>query len=179
MCWSDVCSGRWYVTYGVTYDHDYDNYHHYNNDHNIDYDNYDNSLIMKITCQNCEQLVSEYLCNIPYQWRQQIAKAICAMLNEQQSLDCKQVKDCETLTTLSAFSVVGSEICITYTDENGNLTERCFDWEDLVCPLDGTDPKCITDQETWDAMTCKEKMQAIIDFVCDDCESITTTTTIA
>lgn len=131
---------------------------------------------MKITCQNCEQLVSEYLCNLPYQWRTQISKAICEMLNEQQAIDCQQVKDCETVTTLSAFSVDGQEVCITYTNENGVATERCFDWSEIACPLDGTDPKCITDQNTWDAMNCTEKMQAIIDYLCS-CEPVTTTTT--
>lgn len=130
---------------------------------------------MQITCQNCEKTIEEYLCQIPYQWRSQIAKAICANLSEQ-TLDCQKVKDCETVTTLSAFSVDGTEICITYTDEDRVPFTRCFDMTDLDCPLDGTDPKCITTQEIWDDMTCKEKAQAIIDYGCD-CESITTTST--
>lgn len=131
---------------------------------------------MKITCQNCEEVISEYLCQIPYQWRGQISKAICANINEQQSLDCKAVKDCETVTTLSSFSVDGTEVCITYTDEDKVAHTRCFDMKDITCPLDDVDPNCITTQEIWDAMTCKEKMQAIIDYACS-CEAITTTTT--
>lgn len=132
---------------------------------------------MKITCQNCEQLVREYLCNIPYQWRNQIAKAICVMLNEQQTLDCKQVKECETLTTLSSFSVEDTEICITYTGENGIAVTRCFDWTQIACPLDDVDPKCIMSQEDWDLLTCQEKMQAIVDYACYCGTNSTTTTT--
>lgn len=104
--------------------------------------------------------------------------AICDALNNQNSVNCDKVKDCETTTTLSAFSISGTQICITYKDEDDEEWERCFDWDDIQnSSLDGIDPKCITDQETWDAMTYKERIQAIIDYACT-CESVTTTTTL-
>lgn len=132
---------------------------------------------MKITCQNCEQVISEYLCDVPSQWRTQIAKAICANLNEQQSLDCEAVRNCETVTTLSAFSIEGTQVCITYMDEDRESFTRCFDWQDIQNTiLDDVDPKCITSQEIWDEMTFTERIQAIIDYACT-CEEITTTTT--
>lgn len=118
-----------------------------------------------------------YLCNIPYQWRTQIAKVICLSIADQQSLDCQMVKDCETVTTLSTFSVNGTEICITYRDENGVSFERCFDIETIINnSLDGIDPKCITTQEIWDSLSYEERIQAIIDYACT-CEEITTTST--
>jgi len=132
--------------------------------------------MIDITCNNCEQVVSQYLCDLPSEWRTQMTKVICDALGNQ-SFDCTDVKSCETLTSLSAFTVIGSQVCITYKDEKGISFERCFDWEDAQnSTLDNVDPRCITDQETWDAMTFPERIQAIIDYACD-CEVITTTTT--
>ena len=131
---------------------------------------------MKITCQNCQEVLEGYLCNIPYQWRKQIAKAICFNLTDQ-TIDCQDIKECETITSLSAFSVVENEICITYTDEKGVSFTRCFDWEAIQnSKLDVVDPKCITSQEMWDAMSYTERIQAIIDYACT-CQEITTTST--
>lgn len=119
---------------------------------------------MKITCNNCEELIGKYLCDLPSEWRTQIAKVICKFINPTVPLNCDDVKKCETLTTLSAFTVDGSEVCITYTDENGQSHERCFSISDIKPQLD---PKCIMSQEDWDLLTWEEQIQAIIDYACD------------
>lgn len=131
--------------------------------------------MIDITCNNCEEVLSKYLCDLPSKWAQQITKVVCEAINSS-SLECSDVTKCETLTSLSAFSVNDTEICITYKDENGTSFKRCFDFDDILNDsLDEVDPKCITSQEIWDNMSYKERVQAIIDFACD-CVPITTTT---
>ena len=133
--------------------------------------------MINITCNNCEQVISEYLCDLPLEWRKQITKVICKTLSSQTTINCDDVQKCETLTSLSGFTINGSEVCITYKDEKGISFKRCFDWGDVQnSTLDDVDPKCITSQEIWDAMSYTERIQAIIDFACD-CEVVTTTTT--
>jgi len=39
-------------------------------------------------------------------------------------------------------------------------------------PFDGTDPKCLADQETWDAMSGNDKLQTIIDKICQDTSGV-------
>jgi hypothetical protein len=128
---------------------------------------------MKITCNNCEELMQKYLCDLPSAWSKQMAKVICKFINPTVPLDCNSVKNCETLTSLSAFTVDGSEVCITYTDENGTAVTRCFDMNDVGLDLD---PKCIMDQEDWDLLSWRDQIQAIIDYACT-CQQHTTTTT--
>lgn len=133
--------------------------------HNIFNKLYNNS--MQVNCQNCEHLMEEYLCNLPYQWRKQIAKAICVSISEQQSLSCSDITKCETLTSLSAFTITGDTICITYKDENKQSFERCFSLQELQnSTLNQVDPKCVADINAWLLMTYEEKIQAIIDFAC-------------
>lgn len=128
---------------------------------------------MKITCNNCEELIGKYLCDLPSAWAKQISKVICEFLNPSTTLECDDMKKCETLTSLSAFRMDGSEVCITYKDENGVSIERCFDMAEASLVLD---PKCIMSQEDWDELTWNEQIQAIIDYACT-CQEITTTTT--
>lgn len=128
---------------------------------------------MKITCNNCEEVIQGYLCDLPSEWRVQIAKVICKFLNPSTTLNCDDVAKCETLTSLSAFTVDGTSVCITYKDENGTEFERCFDATDITMDLD---PKCIMSQEDWDLLSWKDKIQAIIDYACT-CQQITTSTT--
>lgn len=128
---------------------------------------------MKITCNNCEKVIEKYLCDLPSEWRKQITKVICEFINPAVPLNCADVKKCETLTYLSAFTVSGSEVCIDYKDENGVTVHRCFDMAEVGLDLD---PKCIMSQEDWDLLTWREKIQAIIDYACT-CQQITTSTT--
>lgn len=118
---------------------------------------------MKITCNNCEDVIQGYLCDLPSEWRKQIAYVICKFLNPATSISCSDVKKCETLTSLSAFSVNGNEICIDYKDENGVTVHRCFNIAQIGLTLD---PKCIMSQQAWDALTWEEQIQAIIDYAC-------------
>ena len=115
----------------------------------------------------------QYLCDLPSAWAKQMAKVICKFINPTVPLECNDVKKCETLTSLSVFTVNGSQVCITYTDENGVSVNRCFDMSDVGLDLD---PKCIMTQENWDLLSWKEQIQAIIDYACT-CQAITTTTT--
>lgn len=127
---------------------------------------------MKITCNNCEELIQSYLCDLPSAWAKQMATVICKFINPSVPLECNDVKKCETLTSLSAFTVNGSEVCIDYTDENGSTVHRCFNMEDIGLSLD---PKCIMSQEDWDVLTWNEKIQAIIDYSCSCAPSTTCT----
>jgi len=119
---------------------------------------------MKITCNNCEEVIQGYLCDLPSEWRKQIASVICRFLNPATTINCSDVKKCETLTTLSSFQVNGSNVCIDYTDEDGVLWHRCFDIAQIGLTLD---PKCIMSQSAWDLLTWQEQLQAIIDYKCD------------
>lgn len=118
---------------------------------------------MKITCNNCEEVIQGYLCDLPSEWRSQIAAVICKFLNHSTSVSCSDVKKCETLTSLSAFSINGSQVCIDYTDENGVVNHRCFDMTQVGLNLN---PKCIMSQQAWDALTWEQQIQAIIDYRC-------------
>lgn len=123
---------------------------------------------MDITCNNCEEVMSKYLCDVPSEWRKQIVKVVCSAMVSTEN--CEKFKDCEALTSLSAFSVDGTEVCISYKDENGVIVERCFDFGDIMnSSLDGVDPNCLMTQEEWDALSHLERIQAIIDYGCD-CE---------
>lgn len=121
--------------------------------------------------------MSEILCQLPSEWRKQLVKAICKYFDNQSELACADVTNCETVTTLSSFTINEGSVCITYKDEDKQEFTRCFSLDELYNDMLGeVDPKCITSQETWDAMTATEKIQAIIDYACT-CEEITTTTT--
>ena len=125
---------------------------------------------MKITCENCQSVLTAYLCDVPSKWREQIVKSVCTALKDKYSLDCDDVKDCETLTSLSAFTQSDGEVCITFKDENGVSYERCFDISEAMnTVLDDVDPNCITDAETWASMSYTERIQSIVDFACN-CE---------
>lgn len=118
----------------------------------------------KITCNNCEELMQKYLCDLPFEWRYQISKVICKYLNKEESIKCSEVKKCETLTSLSAFTVNGDEVCIDYKDENGQTVHRCFNMSDAGLTLNS---QCIMAQEDWDLLTWPEQIQALIDYVCE------------
>lgn len=125
---------------------------------------------MNITCDNCTQVLSEYLCDIPSSWRDQIVKAVCSSISKKSETDCEDVKACETRTSLSSFTREGTTVCITYEDEKGVSVNRCFEFDSLLnSTLDSVDPKCIASQEDWDSWTYTERVQAIIDYMCNCC----------
>lgn len=133
---------------------------------------------MVINCKNCQEDIMSELSSVPKSWRKQLADTLCKyIICDKQSLDCEQVKDCETLTSLSNFSIQedGTTICVTYIDEHLVSIERCFNFVDL---LDiNVDPKCLATPEDWLAMSYLQKWQAIIDKTCATCSDAPTTTT--
>jgi len=121
---------------------------------------------MNINCENCNEVFSKYLCDIPSKWRDQIVTALCKAVEEKYTIACADVKKCETLTSLSSFTVSGSEVSITFKDENGVSWVRTFDMNDLISSsLDAVDPKCVASQEDWDSWTFTERVQAIINKI--------------
>lgn len=125
--------------------------------------------------------LEEILKDIPSIWRDELIEILLKIQDDcTESIDCEQVKECETLTSLSEFTQDGTEICITYTDEHEVSVERCFDVADIVNNFfDSTNiaPGCITDESTWNTMTIQEKFQALIDTICNCCPETTTTST--
>lgn len=131
----------------------------------------------------CKEKILAQLTNIPTSWAIQIANVICDTIEV--DVTCEKVKECETLTTLSVFSVSGSEVCIEYKDEDGTTFRRCFNMNSIINnSLYNINPKCLTSQSNWRGMTFAQQWQMIIDKVCTDCTPVytttsTTTTTIA
>lgn len=81
---------------------------------------------------NCQADYEAYLCDIPSEWRKQIATLMCKVTNDKYTLTCPDVKACETLTSLSPFTVDGSEVSIQYKDEKGITVVRSFDINDAI-----------------------------------------------
>lgn len=131
----------------------------------------------------CKEIILEKLCELPSGWRDQMAELICVYIKEHNdSLLCSAVKDCETLTSLLNFEVDGTQVCISFKDELGITVDRCFDYDDVVNNfLNLLNPNCLASEEDWYAMSPNDKMQVMIDRVCEDCTDddyvVSTTTT--
>lgn len=125
---------------------------------------------------NCNMDLNAYLCDIPSEWREGIVKALClTFLPVEQN--CTSIKNCETLTSLSGFTLEGSELSVTFRDENGSVFTREIDLSlPIETSLDEVDPNCLMSQEDWDNLSYLEKIQSIIDSHCDCCTTTTTTT---
>lgn len=123
----------------------------------------------------------EILKDLPDEWKDAIIKillditASCSAGN----IDCEDVKACETVTTISEWTINGTEVCIKFTNELGVEVERCFDVENILNEQlnnGNIDPGCITTPTVWDTLTYTEKFQALIDTVCNCCPTTTTST---
>ncbi len=126
---------------------------------------------------NCNLDLDAYLCDIPHEWREGIVKALCLTL-QSVNLGCTPIKKCETLTSLSGFTLQGGQLSITYKDENGYLNTSDVDLSlSIEDSLDEIDPSCLMSQEDWDDLTNLERIQAILDAHCNCCSTTTTTTT--
>jgi hypothetical protein len=133
---------------------------------------------MRVSC-NCTEVLEKYLCDIPSKWRTQIITTICNSIDEDKDLNCEEVAKCETLTTFSAFTMVGNIISITYRDEEGIEWVRSFDFTSIISnPVINVDSKCIAPQDTWDSWTYQQQIQALVDYDCNCCSTTTTTTAI-
>lgn len=118
-----------------------------------------------------KQQIEQYLSALPSKWAEQLTTLLCEIKEERDSVDCAEVKQCETLTSLSDFTVSGSNVSIKYTGENGIQVTRTFDMSSaLNGTLDDLDPNCLATPEQWNSMSYIERIQALIDSHCDCCE---------
>jgi hypothetical protein len=132
------------------------------------------------TCTPCEQELSALLPSLPSKWRDQLVSVLCEIRAQQTTEGCEKVKECETVTSLSGFTLSGSSACIEYTNEAGVTVERCFDISSILNnTMNDIIPSCVSSQEEWDAMTYLQRIQSWIDAHCECCDTTTTTTTIA
>jgi hypothetical protein len=83
-------------------------------------------------CNTCQQEYSKLLSFLPKSWRKSLVDLLCKISGDKPKVDCEMVRDCETLTSLSQFEQDGTSLCITYTDEQGVESRRCFDLQPLL-----------------------------------------------
>jgi|694.fasta_scaffold00342_57 hypothetical protein len=62
--------------------------------------------------------------SFPQTWREELSALLCEIVNERQNIDCETVKDCETVTALTAFSLNEDVLSISYRDEKNIVTTR-------------------------------------------------------
>lgn len=125
-----------------------------------------------------EQQLTELLKDIPSIWRDKLIQLLCQIKADKSTIDCAQVRECETVTTLSNFEIDGTTVSISYTDEGGVTVTRSFDVDTLLnAQLEGLDQGCLTDETTWSNMSFLEKIQMFVDAHCDCCPTTTTTST--
>jgi hypothetical protein len=117
---------------------------------------------------NCEDILNKELCDVPYEWRSQIVKAICLV----QDYDYECEKNCQSITFLSKFRNELNQICISYIDENKETVNRCFDY-DLTATIlnDLILPDCIPlpSGVSFENLNFDEKFQHIVDILCKNC----------
>lgn len=116
-----------------------------------------------------KEQIEAYLSALPTEWKDKLTTILCE-INEGSTLDCQKVKDCETVTSLSEFSTLGSVISIDYTDENSVTYTRSVDVGNILNDeIEHLDPNCLTDETTWASLTYPERIQLLIDKHCDCC----------
>lgn len=119
-------------------------------------------------CQTCKDKVESILLDLPSSWRFQISESICKIFDDLSSDLCGAVKKCETITELSEFRRNGSQVCITYKDEDEISYERCFDFQDIINNLlDSLDPKCLAPVSVWRNLSFSDRIQLMINTACN------------
>jgi len=118
---------------------------------------------MELTCENCQEKLEKYLCDIPAQWRKQIVYVICEGISKAEQIDCRNLKKCQTITFLSAFTKDNCSIFVSYRNE-ANITKNVFfNYCELIDRLmDEVDPKCLASEENWLEMSHEHRMQLIL-----------------
>lgn len=117
-----------------------------------------------------KQQIEEYLSDLPTKWAEQLTQILCLIKEEKQEPDCAKVKECETTTSLSDFTVNGTVVSIQYKNEDGVTVTRSFDTSNILNQmLNDIDPLCLTDATTWASMTFAERLQLLITSHCDCC----------
>lgn len=114
--------------------------------------------------------IKEALSVLPSEWSDKLYTLLCSILEDKSKPSCEDVRDCETVTSLSQFNVDGTQVSITYTDENSVSVTRSFDVEQILnSQLENIDPSCLTDSTSWQNLSYPEKIQLIITEHCDCC----------
>lgn len=114
---------------------------------------------------------ADLLRKLPPSWRKQLLGIV---LDFESATNCAAFKACEAVTAVSSFSVEGSLVSFTYTNEHKETTTQSFDLNTL---LDGIDPKCLTTPETWATLGLADRVALLVDQHCACCTTSTTTTT--
>lgn len=119
---------------------------------------------------NCVKKYLDMLSALPQKWAEIIA---CSLCENKEEVDCNDIKDCETLTSLSSFSIVNNKVSITFKDEKGVSVTRSFDISVIPDIIDETDGICLTpvteQLSWWSNLSSSEKWQAIVDRFCECC----------
>lgn len=117
-----------------------------------------------------QEQIELYLKDLPSKWRDQLVTLLCQIKAEKSQPSCEEVKDCETVTTLSDFTIDGTTVSITYTNEDSVEVTRSFDFNQLINnELEDLDPGCLASPTEWSNMTYPEKIQTIINAHCNCC----------
>ena len=118
-----------------------------------------------------QEQIQTYLSPLPSEWRAKITEALVYFKDSIQQPTCEDFKVCETLTSLSTFSIAGDAISISYTDEVGVTVTRSVSLGQVLNnQLDDLDPGCLTDTTTWASLTYVQRLQALIDAQCECCD---------
>lgn len=118
-----------------------------------------------------KEQIEKYLDGLPSKWKEQLTELLCLIKEDKQEPDCQQVKSCETVTSLSDFTVDGTVISIQYKDEKGITVTRSFDTETILNnTLDSIQPNCLTTVQNWATLTFTQRIQLLIDSHCNCCE---------
>lgn len=117
-----------------------------------------------------KEQIELYLDKLPSKWKEDLTAILCEINNNRQVPDCTDFKNCETLTSLSDFSVQGNTVSIRYKDEAGVTYTRSFNVETILNnQLNDIDPECLTDATTWSNLTFSQRLQLLINSHCDCC----------
>lgn len=126
---------------------------------------------------NCNIDLEAMLCDIPEQWRDAIADALCFTFSISGQFTCIDLKKCQHKTVFQSFTLIGNVLTINYKDENGSITSSSIDISSALDDIaDAVDPSCLMSQDDWNALSSAEQIQAIIDGYCACCGTTTTTT---
>jgi hypothetical protein len=127
---------------------------------------------------NCQTDIDKILCDVPAKWRKALIQALCFTLHSKPQFTCDMVENCETLTYLAPLTIDGTTISTSYRNERGQTIVRSIDIEAALNEAGSlVDPSCIMSEEDWAELTHAERIQAIIDAMCDCCPATTTTST--
>lgn len=133
-----------------------------------------------MTYTQCVNDILKELGALPPSWAEKIACNVCNLITTEdecnpETPDCTDIRNCQTVTSLSEFFVKGQMICISYTDEHSVKVTRCFQFSHFIDEINETDGSCLN--PLWGTLSAEEKWQQVIDSICNCCNPTTTTTT--